>query len=309
MPSTVSMLASCCSALAATPWRLLRPRRPDKRLLDSLSDAGAPPASTTVRLTALPQGGLSAPAAVIAEGARKPWRLEIGMTSFLVEHPRARFLVDPALCHDVHTRVLPELPLPLRMVVAPDRPVVGMVDALERAGYRPEAVDFALPTHLHWDHVSGLAELPDLAIRTATVERTFTMDRPGVPLGFVRRFLTGREFQTYDLDGPPVFTFARSHDLFGDGAVVLVDLAGHTPGSVGVLLALDGGRRILLAGDAIWHELQVRLLREKAPFPGQLVDADRDAAFAAVHRLHALPDSVEILASHDRDAASAWIRR
>ncbi|MEO7194014.1 MAG: hypothetical protein ABIZ05_04210 [Pseudonocardiaceae bacterium] len=63
---------------------------------------------------------------------------------------------------------------------------------------------------------------------------------------------------------------------------------------------------MLLAGDAVWHRLQVRLLRATAPFPGQLVDADRDAAFAGVHRLHALPPTIEIIPSHDRDAAEPW---
>jgi len=27
---------------------------------------------------------------------------------------------------------------------------------LHQAGHTPEAIDFALPTHLHWDHISGL---------------------------------------------------------------------------------------------------------------------------------------------------------
>ncbi|WP_425300293.1 ABC transporter permease subunit, partial [Nocardia farcinica] len=42
------------------------------------------------------------------------------------------------------------------------------------------------------------------------------------------------------IDGPPVLSLARSRDVFGDGSVVLVDLAGHTPGSFGVLLAALG---------------------------------------------------------------------
>lgn len=243
---------------------------------------------------------------VIAEGAWSPRRLELGMTTFLVEHPQARFLVDPALCHDVHTRVLPELPRPLRSVVAPDHPVIGLCEALARAGHAPEGLDFALPTHLHWDHVSGLSELPDLAVRTSEMERAHALEGSKTPLGFARGPLAAHGIDTYVLDGPPVLTFDASLDLFGDGAVVLVDLAGHTPGSVGVLLAVEGGGRVLLAGDAVWHGLQARLLREKAPFPGRLVDADRDAAFAAVHRLHALPDTVDILASHDRGAATNW---
>ncbi len=200
-----------------------------------------------------------------------------------------------------------QLPTPLRLFVAPDRPVTGLADALQRIGRDVDDVDFVLPTHLHWDHVSRLLELPPkVAVQTRPVERDFALNAGGPPLGVARAPLRGRRFDTYDLDGPPVLTFERSHDLFADGSVVLVDLAGHTPGSVGVLLNLDGDRRVLLAGDAVWHRLQVRLLREKAPFPGQLVDDDRDAAFAGVHRLHALPPTIELIPSHDRAAAIPW---
>lgn len=306
MPSTAAVVGSCCSALLATPGRVLRPRPRNGKLLGALVDAGVPHARNTVRLTALRQARNHAPAAVVAERTGRPWRVDLGMTSFLVEHPQARFLIDPSLCQDVHTRVLPELPGPFRVFVAPQRPVLGMADALERVGYRPEDLDFAVPTHLHWDHVAGLAELPGIAIRTSEAERAFALDGPEAPLGVARGPLVDREFRTYDLDGPPVLTFARSHDLFGDGSVVLVDLAGHTPGSVGVLLAVEDGRRVLLAGDAVWHGMQARLLREKAPFPGELVDNDRDTTFTTVHRLHALPSSVEVLASHDDAAATAW---
>ncbi len=266
-----------------------------------------PRARAVVRLMALPQARMSAPAVVVAEGARRPWRLELGMTTFVVEHPSARILVDPSMCSDVHQRVLPQLPTPFRLFVAPDRPVTGLADALQRVGRDIHDVDFVLPTHLHWDHVSGLLELPQqVAVRTRPVERDFALNVGGPPMGVACGPLRGRRFDTYDLDGPPVLTFERSHDLFADDSVVLVDLAGHTPGSVGVLFNLDGDRRVLLAGDAVWHRLQIRLLREKAPFPGQLVDDDRDAAFAAVHRLHALPPTIEIIPSHDRDAAIPW---
>lgn len=231
------------------------------------------------------------------------------MTTFLVEHPSARILVDPSLCSGVHHRVLPELPVLLRTVVAPEHPVSGLADVLSRIGHDVNDVDFILPTHLHWDHVSGLLELPSrVTVLTQAVERDFALNVGDPPLGVARQPLSERSFDTYDLDGPPVLTFDRSHDLFADGSVILVDLAGHTPGSVGVLLNLDDERRILLAGDSVWHRLQMRLLREKAPFPGQLVDDNRDAAFAGVHRLHALPSAIEIIPSHDLDAAAPWSR-
>lgn len=308
-PGLAPALTACCAALATTPGRLVWPRRPDVEFLAQLSDAGAPRPTGTAAVTPLTQAHQYAPTAVVAEGVLRPARVHLGMTSFLVEHPQARFIVDPAMCAEVHRRVLTQLPGPLRPVVAPNKPVLGLDAMLTEVGLRPEDVDFALPTHLHWDHVSGLLELPaDIPVYTLEIERQWALDGAVAPFGVARGPLLSRSFSTYELDGPPVHTFQRSHDLFGDGAIILVDLAGHTPGSVGVLVALANGGRLLLAGDAVWHGHQLRKLRRTAPFPGRLTDADREGAFETIHRLHALPKGIDIIASHDFDAARALAR-
>ncbi|QDP83928.1 MBL fold metallo-hydrolase [Nocardia otitidiscaviarum] len=299
-------MARCCTALAATPARLLRPRRPDADFLAGLEVADPATPRATVTLRALIQGRMAAPEIIVAEGVRSLRELPMAMGAFLVEHPRARFLVDPALCANVHERVIPGLPFPVPLLVAPEKPVLGLRDALAARDLSGADIDFVLATHLHWDHVSGLLELPDsVELRLPAVEYDWAMHGEHAPIGVVRAPLRDRAVGSLELDGPPVLTFPRSHDLFGDGAVVLVDLAGHTPGSVGVLLAVADGTRVLLAGDAVWNRVQVRLIREKAPMPGQLFDADRDAAFRTIQRLHALPDGIEIIASHDYDACAA----
>jgi glyoxylase-like metal-dependent hydrolase (beta-lactamase superfamily II) len=121
-------------------------------------------------------------------------------------------------------------------------------------------------------------------------------------VGGVRDSLEGRTTIDYELDGPGVLTFTRCHDLFGDGSVVLVDLAGHTPGSVGVLLHTSAGD-VLLAGDAAWHTYQVDDIRQKSSYPGGLADEDRDEAFRTLHRLHLVKDRVMVVPTHDPDAA------
>lgn len=303
---TLPILLRCCAALAATPGRLLRPRRPDTALLAGLEVRPLPAASATVRLTVLTQATMSAPTTIVAEGVRSLREMRLSMAAFLVEHPKARFLVDPALCAGVHERVLPELPFPIPLLVAPDKPVLGLSDALAAHGIAGADIDFVVPTHLHWDHVSGLLELPaSVEVRLPAAEYDWAMGGPHAPAGVARGPLRGRAIDRFELDGPPVLTFPRSKDLFGDGSVLLVDLAGHTPGSIGVLLAVDDGTRVLFAGDAVWSKLQVDLLREKAPMPGKLFDADRDAAFTTIHRLHALPDGIELVASHDYAAVTA----
>ena len=225
------------------------PRRPDERLLATLVDAGLPEPHGTVTVRALPQVPRPVPTAAVAEGSFHPLRVDNALTAFVVEHPQARFVVDPGVCLDVEQRAIAQLPAVLRMAVRPPAGTVATVDSLR--AHDPGPLDFALPTHAHWDHVCGLLDLPDLPVHLHRTERHWIESGPIAPAGGVRDALRNHPVIEYELDGPPVLTFTASHDLFGDGTVVLVDLAGHTPGSIGVLAHTRQGR-VLLAGDAAW---------------------------------------------------------
>lgn len=288
------------AAAAESVRGAIRPRRPDQRLLDSIVDAGMPEARRTVKVRALPQVPRQVPAAGIIEGKRSLHPVGITLTSFVVEHPEATFIVDPAYCRDASTRVLHELAAPLRAAVTPPKTTVATVDLLGDVAQR---LDFALPTHAHWDHVCGLLDLPGLPVHLRETERDWILGGSVAPVGGVRDSLAARPTVTYELDGPPVATFTASHDFFGDGSVVLVELAGHTPGSVGVLAHTEDGW-VLIAGDAAWHHEQVDLVRQKPGFPGRLVDNDRDATFATLHRLHLARHLMRVVPTHDHDAAA-----
>ncbi len=294
-----------CGVAARTVRGLVRPRRPDRRFLDSITDAGLPDARGTVSVRALPQVRRAIPTPVTAEGRFAPRWVGNALTSFVIEHPRARFVAEPGVCIDPEQRVIPQLPAALRWAMRPRPRPVPTVTVLEQGAVGP--LDFALPTHAHWDHVSGLLDLPGLDVHLHRVENQWISAGAVAPAGGVRDALRHRSIVEYDLDGPPVLTFAASHDLFGDGTVVLVDLAGHTPGSVGILARTTRGW-VLLAGDAAWHGLQVEDVRQKASYPGELVDHDREETFRTLHRLHRARASVTVVATHDHDAVRPWRR-
>jgi glyoxylase-like metal-dependent hydrolase (beta-lactamase superfamily II) len=291
----------CCGAAAGFVRGLVRPRRLDQRFVRSVADAGLPDPHRTVTLTALPQVPRSVPTPAIVEGTFTPARVENSLTSFIVRHPEATFIVDPAVCTNVEQRAIAQLPAVLRVAVRPPAETIPTITALAQLPERPE-LDFALPTHAHWDHVSGLLDLPGLPVRLHRAERQWIGAGAVAPVGGVRDSLRDRPVTEYDLDGPPVLTFTRSHDLFGDNSVILVDLSGHTPGSVGVL-AHTGRGWILIAGDAAWHTLQIDKVRQKSSYPGALVDVDRDKAFRTLHRLHLARHAVTIIPTHDHQAA------
>ncbi|ORB72932.1 MBL fold metallo-hydrolase [Mycobacterium scrofulaceum] len=294
-------LRQCCAAATGLVWGAVRPKRPDERFLRSVADAGLPAPRRAVTVTALPQVPRPVPTAAIVEGTFAPARVGNSMTSFVVRHPQATFIVDPAVCRDVERRAIAQLPAVLRVAVRPPADTVPTITALHRLP-EPPALDFALPTHAHWDHVSGLLDLPGLPVHLHRTERDWIGSGPVAPVGGVRDSLRGRAVVDYELDGPPVLTFARSRDLFGDRSVLLVDLPGHTPGSVGVL-AHTGRGWILIAGDAAWHCLQIEKVRQKSSYPGVLVDEDREEAFRTLQRLHLARHAVRIVPTHDHEAA------
>jgi glyoxylase-like metal-dependent hydrolase (beta-lactamase superfamily II) len=291
----------CCTAAAGLAWGLVRPRRLDQRFIRGVVDAGLPEPRRSVAVTALPQRPRSVPTAAIVEGTFSPSRIENSLTSFVITHPDATFIVDPAVCTQAEERVIAQLPAVLRLAVRPPTGTIPTVAALAQLP-DPPRLDFALPTHAHWDHVSGLLDMPDLPVHLHRPEREWVGSGPVAPVGGVRDSLRERPIVDYELDGPPVLTFTRSHDLFGDKSVILVDLAGHTPGSVGVLAHTESGW-FLIAGDAAWHQLQIEKVRQKSGYPGVLVDEDRDQTFRTLQRMHLARHAVTIIPTHDHQAA------
>jgi glyoxylase-like metal-dependent hydrolase (beta-lactamase superfamily II) len=291
----------CCTAAAGLVRGLVRPKRPDERFIRSIVDAGLPDARRTVTVTALPQVPRAVPTAAIVEGTFAPVRVDNSLTSFIVEHPKATFIVDPAVCRHAEQRAIAQLPAVLRVAVRPPADTIPTITALTQLPEVPQ-LDFALPTHAHWDHVSGLLDMPNLPVHLHRPEHDWISSGPVAPVGGVRDSLRDRPMIVYELDGPPVLTFTRSRDLFGDGSVILVDLAGHTPGSVGVLTHTSRGW-VLIAGDAAWHELQIEKVRQKSSYPGVLVDEDRKQTFRTLQRLHLARHAATIIPTHDHQAA------
>ncbi len=289
-------LSTCIHAVAGVAAGLVSPRRPSHAELSAIPDAGLPRSTTTVKFRVLPHTTRSAPA-LLTEG-RLRGTLPLAYASFLVEHPRARLLIDPGIRRDARRRTIDRLQLPLRLVVRPPTELLATVDALALAGVDPASVDAAVPTHLHWDHVNGLADLPNLDVWVHTDEWAWAMGPGPAPAGGVRDVVGGRPLETYALDGPPVLSFPRSRDVFGDGSVVLVDLAGHTPGSVGVLLHTNSGW-VLLVGDAVWLGVQVTEARQKAALPGLFVDDDREGTWQTLLRVHVAGRHVRVVPTHD----------
>ena len=145
-------------------------------------------------------------------------------------------------------------------------------DELARQGLRPGDVDRVLLTHLHGDHVGGLALFDQRRVWVARTEWAPVARFPGslmrpltapVPSGFAP--------QVFDFDGPALHGFPGSWPVTPDGAIVALPTPGHSPGHTSYLVRRDEGD-VLLAGD-VTYDLPALL-------------AQRDQGFIANVELH-----------------------
>ncbi|MDD0843904.1 MBL fold metallo-hydrolase [Pseudomonas sp. Gutcm_11s] len=201
----------------------------------------------------------------------------------LIEHHAATLLLDTSLGRQVDRQFDSEMPWydkPLLQYGA----VTPVRDQLDRDGVR---VDRILLTHSHWDHASGLADFPEVPVWAPYEEIEFS--RIAVPPAVLpSQFAHAIRWVPYQFDDQPFMGFERSHDLFGDGSLVLVPLAGHTPGGVGLFLTLDDGRRFFFTGDASWRLEGFTGPREKFWISRNMVDNDREGTRLQLEKVHAL---------------------
>lgn len=215
------------------------------------------------------------------------------MTSVLVQHPKGNLLIDAGAGRnvDAHVKVLPALQ---RAPYEKGMPVVGQLAAM---GLRPADLAGVIPTHAHWDHISGVQDLPGVPLMVSTQAKAFI--DAGTEDTKVLHGLGKLDFQLYEFEGGPYLGFSRSHDVWGDGSVVIVPAPGHTPDSVVVFVNLPSGMRLAFVGDMAFQMEGLDLPAEK-PWMLRRVIGERDeeiqheialirSARSRYPQLHAIP--------------------
>jgi glyoxylase-like metal-dependent hydrolase (beta-lactamase superfamily II) len=180
-----------------------------------------------------------------------------------------------------------------------------LVRQLPACGLDVAAVKYVILSHLHWDHASGMRDFPnarfvvgrrewEAATAPGAHRHAYVREQYASPGGLdVRLVETVR--------GQAFLGFPDSLDLFGDGRFVLVDLPGHTPGSMGIFVTLPAGRRFLYGGDAFYFPENLEELAPKSPLMQRLVH-ESPVTLQTLTRLHALAraePALELVGCHD----------
>ncbi|MBW4985048.1 N-acyl homoserine lactonase family protein [Mameliella sp. CS4] len=256
-------------------------------------------------------------------GSRKPqlWWVLFGrswatlpLQCFLIEHRDGFVLfdtgIDPAIVSD--SRYIRQaigrflLPRIFKLHVNEDDRIDHV---LEKAGIVAGDIRTAVISHLHFDHVGGIAQVPQAELIVSAREWAILSEPHPEQEWILREHIEIPSAKwrqiTFEPNDDPLFAgFDGIYDVAGDGSMILLPTPGHTAGSLSMLIRREGWDPILLVAD-LTYEAD---LLEKEIVPGTGDSKILLASFANVRRLKQRLPGLAIIASHDF-AASAEISR
>jgi N-acyl homoserine lactone hydrolase len=236
----------------------------------------------------------------------------ISHSAVLIRHPQATFLYDTGLCSDIYL-FLKDQSFLFHQTLGSFTFEHSLQEHLTMQDLRPRDLAFAFLSHLHWDHVSGIPDIPGVPLRINRVE----YDAANTGLlearhGLVQSLLgDANPVELFDCSGPAYEGFRSSLDIFGDGSVIAVPLPGHTAGNTGLFVNRAHGSRLFLLGDAVWITDHYRRPTIMHPYFWSQVTSDdataRQTILSLYHYARRHPE-VPLIAMHDAEMQAAFMQ-
>jgi len=210
--------------------------------------------------------------------------ITIPLSMFFIDHPKGLVVFDTGLNMD-------NLPEAMKKDVqyTPDQRIDRQ---MARLGYRPEDVKYVILSHMHVDHVGGMAFFPDATFIVRKEELRMAWWPESYEGGYF--FLDYKDTRGYKYIQP---RDDEEVDVFFDGSLVLVDTRGHSRGHQSLIVNLQKSGRIVLAGDAV----QVGENLTKGYLPG--ICWNSEMAVRSIEKLqHMQKEGMQIILGHDPES-------
>jgi N-acyl homoserine lactone hydrolase len=215
--------------------------------------------------------------------------INVPVSSILLRHSQGNVLFDTGCHPDVAEHGEARWGSVVKVITPIMRPGDNVINALAGVGLQCDDIDVVLCSHLHFDHCGCNTFFKRATVIMHAKELEAARAPDAVAAGYIAA--------EWERPEPPE-TIDRERDLFGDGRIVLIHLPGHTPGSLGALVALEKSGTFLLASDTV----SLRSTLDTGVIPRNTWNADALVeSLAEVRRIEAA--GAKVLCGHD---AAQW---
>ena len=176
-------------------------------------------------------------------------KINSNFSAFLIKHHQDYLLFDTGLGRQIEGQYQQDMTLWQRPFFNFDRSVISAKDQLDAARIGP--IKNIIISHSHWDHAGGVLDFPDAQIHLSAEERE-VIHHPTKGAGGTWASQTTSQAIRWDsiiFKNGPYKGYSKSLDIYEDGSIVLVPMAGHTTGSIGMFLTTDNGKCYFFIGD------------------------------------------------------------
>jgi len=205
-----------------------------------------------MKLYCIQVGSFKLPRGFVAarcENAENP--VEMPIFAYLIEHPKGLVLVDTGQNYD------------MRDAVTVMEEGDSIINKLSLLGYTPDDIGYVVMSHLHLDHAGYMNDFPNSTFIARKEELKAAWWPEACEGGYI--FHTYEKTRGYNFIQPQD---DEDYDIFGDGAIVLIDTRGHSRGHQSVIVTMPNSGKLVLACDAA----PLREALERKLLPGTCTD-------------------------------------
>ncbi|WP_298475947.1 MBL fold metallo-hydrolase [uncultured Maribacter sp.] len=260
----------------------------------------------TFSLSIIETGFAKTPEAFVYRGGNLFKTRKLSHVSVLIQHPKGTFAFDTGLGSEIKEQFHDNFSFIDRQLFKFTK-LKSMKEMLVTNKFNPDSIDFIIPSHLHFDHASGIKDFPNATVWTTREEYNHAISKGATPPAFIKEQYNADfiKWKFLDFSTTEYEIFKESYDVFNDGTVVLVKLPGHTKGSLGMFVNLKSGKRYFFTGDLTWAVEAFNGPSEKHAIPRRKVDGDREnikKTIVMIHHLIKEKPNLKVIPAHDFNA-------
>ena len=237
---------------------------------------------------------------------KKGDRIWLPVSSYLIEHPQGKLLVDTGWSRDMSPEGVFDKKAQIKSLgslilyeVNQGRIGLGQCidEQLSQIGIKDSDIDGVLLTHLDCDHANGLKQVRNAKKFMASSDEVKFANKLTNKVRYYKGWWKDIEltqFDWNDSEGP----VGKSYDLLGDGSIELINIPGHCDGLFAVKVKNNDGKFVLLFSDGGY----ARKSWEEMITSGIAADKElQKQSLTWITQQSMDPNCIESLANHDPD--------